>query len=101
MKYQIILSSEANKDYAEYINTIMYDYNAPLTAAKHYMGLYSTLKSLETYPEIFQIQTRRSLSQYGTNVRRINYKKMAIIYTIHGDIVYIHRIIPASMITGL
>ena len=102
MRYSVVLSSKADRDYTDYINTIMYCYSAPLTAAQHYKGLYSALKSLETNPESYPIATQKSLLlQYGYNTRRINYKKMTIIYTVHSDMVYVHRVIPASMITGL
>ncbi|MDR0371562.1 MAG: hypothetical protein LBH80_06895 [Prevotellaceae bacterium] len=47
----------------------------------------------------YPVQTNRSLLQYGINVRRINYKRLAIIYTVHEDIVYIHRIVASSMLT--
>ena len=39
------------------------------------------------------------LSQYGYNVRRANFKKMVIIYTINQNTIYIHRIMPASLIS--
>jgi hypothetical protein len=35
---------------------------------------------------------------YGANVKRINYKKMAILFTVFENVVYIHRIIPAATI---
>ena len=56
---------------------------------------------LERFPESYPIQTGSSFLLFGTNVRRINYKKMAIVYTVHDDIVYIHRIIAANLITNI
>jgi hypothetical protein len=38
---------------------------------------------------------------YGPNVRRMNYKKMAIIYTINQDTIFIHRVIASKMIIGM
>ena len=101
MKYNIFLSNEANTDFDEYIDYILYTCNAPVTAAKHYAGLLNEISKLEKYADIYPIQTHKSLLQYGINVRRLNYKKMVILYTIHGKIVYIHRIVAASMITDL
>lgn len=98
--YRIKLSDEAKKDFDEYIHHIRDVYHAPLTAIKHYAELAKTINSLNFFPESYPVQTGISFLRYGFNVRRINYKKMAIIYTVHGDIVYIHRIIPANLITS-
>ena len=100
-RYSVILSEDAEHDLQEYIDYIMYEYKAPITALRHYEALFDVLSGLKRSPESYPIQTRTSLLQYGTNVRRINYKRMAVIYTVHGDIVYIHRIVAGSMITGL
>lgn len=99
--YKVILSEDAEKDYENYVDTIIYIYNAPLTAAKHYKGIYETLKKLESNPNAYSLRNNKSLQKYGTNVRRINYKQMAIIYTVYEDTVYIYRIVAGSMITEL
>jgi len=60
------------------------------------------LKKLHLYPAAFPYCQNKSVTEaYGVNARRINFKKMAIIYTIHGSTVYVHRVIAASMITDL
>lgn len=98
--YNVILSQNAEIDLQEYIDYIIFECKAPLTALKHYESLFKTLKSLERFPKSYPKQTGDFFLPFGTNVRRINYKKMAIIYTIHSNIVYIHRIIAASLITN-
>ena len=77
-------------------------WNAPhlITAIKHYADIVDTLKGLERNPFINPVKNNISLRQYGINVRRENYKKMAIIYTIHDNRVYVHRILAGSLITG-
>ncbi|MDR0865781.1 MAG: hypothetical protein LBO74_12750 [Candidatus Symbiothrix sp.] len=35
---------------------------------------------------------------FGKNARHIVYKKMSIVYVVRGNIVYIKRVIPSSMI---
>jgi len=99
--YQLAFSSQAYMDMRNLSDTIMYTYKMPLTAEKYIRGLRQEIEQLRRNPEAYHIQTSCSLLQYGTNVRRINYKKMAIIYTIHENTVYIHRIIAALMITRL
>ena len=98
---RIEYTDTANDDLKNLAYAITHEYKSPVTAFHYVQGIKDEIKLLKRSPESYPVQTRRSLLQYGSNVRRINYKKMAIIYTVHGDIVYIHRIIPASMITGL
>jgi hypothetical protein len=99
--YNLSLSEESKEDMDSYIDYITYTCDAPKTGTKHYYGLYNLLKNIQRNPTMFSVRTTPSLQQYGYNVRRANYKKMAILYSINGDTVYIHRIMPAKMITGL
>ncbi|GAB6012571.1 type II toxin-antitoxin system RelE/ParE family toxin [Viscerimonas tarda] len=101
MKYNIHYSDESQIDLEELYSVICERYSAPITAQNYVKGLNAVIKQLETNPEIYAIQTRQSLKKYGHNVRRLNYKKMAIIYTVHGKTVYIHRIVPANSISEL
>lgn len=101
MKYQLRYSDTALEDIRELRFVIRDIYKAPNTAIRYVQGLYNEILSLQTGPEYPPIQTSPFFLRYGTNARRINYKKMAIIYTVHGNIVYIHRIIPANLITIL
>jgi hypothetical protein len=101
-KYRVILSSDANRDYDKYMDYIIFDCSSPLTAFKHRNIFYNTLKFLEKNAEIFSIKSgSHSLMQYGSFVRTITFKKMTIIYTVHDDVVYIHRIVASSLLTDL
>ena len=100
-RYIIFLSDESKSDIDNLSDAIMYDYQAPVTAFNYVQRLLDTIFSLSNSPKSFPIQTSAFFLRYGTNVHRINYKKMAIIYTVHGDAVYIHRILPANLITSL
>ena len=71
---------------------------APLTAARQFGLLYKTLDWLEQYAELPAVHVPLSI-QYGKIMRTIPFgKKMAIIYSVEDEIVYIHRIMPQSMI---
>ena len=71
---------------------------APLTAARQFELLYKTLDWLEQYAELPAVHVPLSI-QYGKIMRTIPFgKKMAIIYSVEDEIVYIHRIMPQSMI---
>jgi len=98
-KYRISISPVAFDDIQDLYYAIVLEYKSPLTAKRYVAGLYAEIKSLEKTAEMFVIRDDRSLLQYGYNVRRINYKKMAVIYTINGSDVYVHRVIASSMIT--
>ena len=100
MIYNIVHSDDAKNDLAGLADVITYKFKAPLTSFRYVRELRKEIHSLKRSPESHPVQTRRSLLQYGSNVRRINYKKMAIIYTVHDDLVIIRRVIPASLITN-
>ena len=96
--YEVIVLPAAEVEFYNYIDYIYYACDAPLTAIKHYNEILELLYSLEKHAEIYQIEYLPSLQKYGNNVRRLNYKKMSIIYTIRDKIVYVHRIMAASLI---
>ncbi len=99
--YNLIISEEAKEDIANYVDHIIYTYKAPQTAKKHYLGLRAVLENIQKIPKAYTVRNHSSLVQYGLNVRRANYKKMSIIFTINGNLVVVHRVLAASMITGL
>ncbi len=101
MRFKVVLSEEANDDLSEYIRFIKDVYKAPMTAEKHYVEIFELLRKLENFAQVSAPARQKSLlNKYGLGVRRINYKNMAIIYTIHSNIVYVRRIMPQSLITN-
>ena len=98
VRYEIVFSEQANTDIQNLSDAIMYQYEAPLTAFKYVQGLLDEIKKLKTNPDSLLIQKQKSFFQYGSSVRRLNYKKMAIIYGVIDRTVYIHRIVPSSTI---
>jgi len=98
--YEVIVLPEAETEFNNYIDYIYSVCDAPLAAIQHYNEILELLYSLEKHAEIFRIEYFPSLQKYGNNVRRLNYKKMSIIYTVDNSTVYIHRIMAASLITN-
>lgn len=96
--YKILLSKNAERDLQDYIDFIIVECSAPMTALRHYENFFNTLKTLETFPESFPVQKSKSFFKFGANPRRLNFKNMAIIYTVHKDVVFIHRIIASTLI---
>jgi plasmid stabilization system protein ParE len=99
--YTVVISEHAQQDLRDLSNTINFEYKSPVTAFKYLRGIYTEMRKLKSSAETYVTQKHQYFSQYGVNVRRLNYKKMAIIYTIKNDTVYIRRVVPSSTITGL
>ncbi len=97
--YSIVYTREARRDLHDLYFFIVSEYKTLLTAERYVDGLENTILQLKTTAESFKVQTYIEFQKYGDNVRRVNYKRMAIIYTVDNQTVYIHRIIPAAMIT--
>lgn len=91
----------SSKRFKKSFRCISYQYKFPLTALKYLKEIYAEMRKLEYSAISYQIQTRKHLQQYGPFPRRVNYKKMAIIYNVINDVVYIRRVIPANTISGL
>jgi plasmid stabilization system protein ParE len=100
-RYEIVYSETAKNDIDDLFFFIVSEYKTYNTAEKYVDGIEQAILSLELYAEIFPLQTNRFFRKYGQYVRRINYKKMAIIYTVHDTTVYIHRIVPAAIVNVL
>ena len=82
--------------------TINERYKSPLTAKKYTSELIKEIfKRRSTAESIPFCRQQFILAAYGYKARRINYKKMAIIYTVFSDLVIIEAIIPQANIKGL
>lgn len=99
--YNIVVTPGARRDLINLSNVIKYEYSAPLTATKYLRELNREMRKLQQSVESYAVQTNKFLQQYGPEPRRLNYKKMAIIYNVINDVVYIRRVIPANTILEL
>ncbi|HRZ97900.1 MAG TPA: hypothetical protein P5084_10095 [Paludibacter sp.] len=100
-RFYIEYSAQALIDIDTLFKVISYNYKAPETAFRYINGLIRIINSLRNSADIYAVYTRKSLEKYGHNLKRINYKRMAIIFAVYNDMVYIHRIIPANTIVDL
>ena len=98
MRYRIEFSPDANQDIDDLYSVIIDEYQSPLTAFRYVQGLVDEIKKLEHNPEKFVVRDDDFYSQFGTEIRRINYKKMAIIYSVYRTRVFIHRVVASSLI---
>jgi len=96
--YSVRITKRADQDIDDLIDYIENNLSAPMTAEKFARGIYQKIISLQTHAGIYPISIQESVQKYGSNVRRINYKDFAIIYTVEDGKVIIHRIIHGSLI---
>jgi len=96
-QFEISLTSKALSDVDKLRFAIVFKYRAPLTAKRYLKGLNDAIQSLKVGADSIQIDSALS-NQYGLDIRRVNYKEMAIVYTVEENMVYILRIMPQSMI---
>ena len=100
MRENIVKITEtALQDIENVHDYIAYELLEPITADKYIRGIYDAIKYLLRYGASVAVSERDFLlSQYGSTVRNINYKKMAIIYTIENNEIIIQRIMAAALI---
>lgn len=93
---RVLPSADADMDSLE--RYIVDQCSAPLTAARQFEMLYKHFEWIEQYAELPAVHVPLSI-QYGQLMRTIPFgKKMTIVYSIEDGVVYIHRIMPQSMI---
>ncbi len=97
-RFQVVLSEEAKLDIDNLFDFIVTEYKSEFTANQYINGLENTIQSLSRSAEIYRLQTAPFFKQFGDNVRRVNYKKMAVIYSIYEHYVYIQRVVATSII---
>ena len=98
MRYRIEFSPAANQDINNLDAAITEEYQSPLTAFRYVQGLVDEIKKLEYNPDIYVVRQEDFYLQFGTSVRRVNYKKMAIIYSVYRTAVFVHRVMASSLI---
>jgi len=98
MKYRIKLTILAKFDFKRIVDYIEKGLYAPVAAENFSRGLFAKLFSLEKYAHIYAVSTYKEVLVFGEFARSINYKGFAIVYTIHNDLVIVHRIIHGSLV---
>ena len=88
-KYDVMLTEEAKQDRKSLARFIKEEVHAPLTAKRYMLGLEEEIKKLENSAESLAVDEELS-RQIGMEVKRTNYKNMAIIYSVEGEKVYVH-----------
>ena len=96
-KFEVVISDEAMEDADQVYDYICNTIVAPLTAARYYQGLISTMRNLGLNGDGRAVDLFLS-AKYGRPTRRVNYRKYAIIYFIEEEKAIIQRVIPQKMV---
>ena len=97
MLREVKLTDAALYDLYDLDYTIRQEFQAPLTAERYLTGLKKQIQTLSRTADLGVVQSNLSL-QYGKAIRRENYKKMTILYTIEDDKVFVLRITPQGLV---
>ncbi|GHT13579.1 hypothetical protein AGMMS4956_09970 [Bacteroidia bacterium] len=98
-EYRIHISTEAEMDMVDLYNHIAYVYMAISTAHKYFEGILDTIENLKIYGNSLAYSRHKSLiARYGNGVKVTHYKKMAIIFEIIDNVVYIYRVMAGALI---
>jgi len=98
-KNVVKITETALQDIENVHDYIAYELLEPITADKYIRGIYDAIKHLSLYGTSIAVSERDFLlSLYGSTVRNINYKKMAIIFTFENNEILIQRIMAAALI---
>jgi hypothetical protein len=90
---------EVKADIRSVFNKIAYGFKQPLAAKRYKNGLLKAIHRLPVYADAIAFSQYDYIqSRYGPKARHVTYKKMAIIYTITGNMIFIKRIIAAKLI---
>lgn len=94
---EIEYSAEAGDDIFRLNEYIADECKSPLTACRYLSGLENRILWLKQNADVFPDVPELSI-QLGCRIKRLNYEKMAILYSVEESIVTIHRIIPQGMV---
>ena len=96
-KYQIQYTTQSAEDMETVFEFIARECFAPLTAKRYMEGIKKEIDRLEVSAGSIAIDEVLS-REYGLEIRRTHYKKVAIIFSVEEKTAYIHHIIPQKMI---
>ena len=98
MIYKIHIRFQARKDIVKVIDYIKCELSNPMTAQRFFDGLDERINGLRLNADIFAKSTYKDVLKFDIVARHVIYKGFAIIYSIRGNLVVIHRIIHGSLI---
>lgn len=95
-KYSVFISKEAQDDIEELADFIAHVLKSPNTSKRYTEGIIKELEHLEKYAGSIRVSDQKTIKAFGAHLRRVNYKSHCIIYSIHKNVVLVHRIVLQS-----
>ena len=96
--YNIHYRFRAKRDIQQIYDYIECELFKPDTAKRFIEGIYAKINQLKLNADAFAISIYADVRKYDVVARHVTYKGFVIIYSIHGNLVVIHRIIHGSLI---
>ena len=100
MIYIIKYKLQAVDDIEGIIDYIEQELFNPIASEGFAKGVFAKIDQLRFNAGIFAKSSYKDVLKYDPNARHVTYKGFAIIYSIHGDVVLVHRVIHGSLIKG-
>ena len=98
--YSIKVRLRAKKDIQNIHDYIEFELFNPMAAKRYLEGIYAKINQLSINAGVFAKSIYKDVLKYDDNARHVTYKGFAIIYSIHDDLVVVHRVIHGSLIKG-
>lgn len=95
-RFEVVLSETANNDIENMAENFMQGGIKTLTGYRYMVELMREMMKLKPKADKYQSIRKKNLFPYGSNLRKLNYKKSSVIFTIISCKVYIFRIIPLT-----
>lgn len=94
--YKIRISDQAIQDQADLVAFIVERSKSRTMANNYVKRVRTAINRLKTFNGCKKCDIMADY--YGPEVRRISYDRTSIVYTVHGDTVFIHRVMPSSQV---
>jgi len=98
MIYRIHIKSQASEDIERVIDYIRDELYDPMAAQRYFDSFDAKINELRFNAGIFAKSIYKDVLKYDDDARHVLYKGFAIIYSIHGNLILIHRVIHGSLI---
>jgi plasmid stabilization system protein ParE len=100
MIYSIHYTPRAINDLDKVVNYIEQELFSPTSAERFAQGIFTVIDRLKFNAGVFAISAYKDVLRYNIAARHVLYKGFAIIYSIHGNAVVVHRVMHGSLVKG-
>lgn len=95
-RYKLQFSEQAIQDQEDLVAFIVESSKSRSVANSYVKRVRTAINGLKTFNGYKKCDIMADY--YGPEVHRISYDRTSIVYTVHGDTVFIHRVMPSSQV---